>query len=52
MKELDVLSAKARTFLRTAEQTLSTGDYDSCASRYYDAKLFMLRQWADREAGK
>lgn len=41
MKELDVLSAKARTFLRTAEQTLSTGDYDSCASRCYYAMFLM-----------
>ena len=41
MKELEVLSAKARTFLRTAEQTLSSGDYDSCASRCYYAMFLM-----------
>ncbi|MBM4024952.1 MAG: HEPN domain-containing protein [Planctomycetes bacterium] len=41
MKEIDVLSAKAQTFIRSAEQVLSIGDYDSCASRCYYAMFLM-----------
>jgi uncharacterized protein (UPF0332 family) len=41
LKEIEVLSAKAQMFLGTAEQTLSTGDYDSCASRCYYAMFLM-----------
>lgn len=41
MKEIDVLSAKAQTFLRSAEQVLSMGDYDTCASRCYYAMFLM-----------
>lgn len=37
MKDIEILSAKARVFLRTAEQILSAGDYDSCVSRCYYA---------------
>ena len=40
-KDIEILSAKAQMFLRTAEQTLSTGDYDSCASRCYYAMFLM-----------
>ncbi len=52
MKEFEDLITKAERFLHTAEYVLSTADYDSCASRCYYAMFFMLRQWADREAGK
>ena len=41
MKEIEVLSAKAKTFLGTAEQALSSGDCDSCASRCYYAMFLM-----------
>ncbi len=45
MKDLEILSAKAQTFLRTAERALSDGDYDSCASRCYYA-MFSVAQAA------
>lgn len=41
MKDIEILSAKAQTFLRTAERVLSDGDYDSCASRSYYAMFLM-----------
>lgn len=41
LKDIEILSAKAQVFLGTAEQTLSTGDYDSCASRCYYAMFLM-----------
>ena len=41
MTEVQALTARARKFLGTAEQTLDTGDYDSCASRCYYAMFFM-----------
>jgi uncharacterized protein (UPF0332 family) len=41
LKDIETLSAKAQTFLRSAEQLLSTGDYDSCASRCYYAMFLM-----------
>lgn len=41
MKEIDDLIEKAEKFLHTAEYTLSTGDYDSCASRGYYVMFFM-----------
>ncbi len=40
-KDIEILSAKAHTFLRTAEHTLRIGDYDSCASRCYYAMFLM-----------
>ena len=45
LKEIDILSEKAQTFLRTAERTMSDGDYDSCASRCYYA-MFLMAQAA------
>jgi uncharacterized protein (UPF0332 family) len=45
LKEIDILSEKARTFLRTAERTMSDGDYNSCASRCYYA-MFLMAQAA------
>ncbi len=42
-KDLEILSAKAQVFLRTAEQTMSIGDYDSCASRCYYAMFIMAQ---------
>ena len=45
MKDIGILSAKAQTFLRTAEQTMGMGDYDSCASRCYYA-MFLMAQAA------
>lgn len=47
LKDIEILSAKARTFLGTAEQTLSTGDYDSCASRCYYAMFLMAEAARD-----
>ena len=41
MKDIESLSVKAQTFLRSAEQLLSAGDYDSCASRCYYAMFLM-----------
>ncbi len=37
MKDIEILVTKAQTFLRTAERTMSDGDYDSCVSRCYYA---------------
>jgi len=37
------LVKKAKKFLRTAEYTLGTEDYDSCASRCYYAMFFMAQ---------
>jgi uncharacterized protein (UPF0332 family) len=45
LKEIEMLSAKAQTFLASAGQLLSTGDYDSCASRCYYA-MFLMAQAA------
>ena len=45
MKDIEILSAKARTFIRSAEQPLGTGDYDSCASRCYYA-MFLTAEAA------
>jgi uncharacterized protein (UPF0332 family) len=42
-KDTGILSAKARRFLRSAEQLLEDGDYDSCASRCYYAMFFMAQ---------
>lgn len=33
MREIDDLIAKAEKFLKTAEDALHGGDYDSCVSR-------------------
>ena len=41
MKEIMDLIAKAEKFIRTAENALNTGDYDSCVSRCYYAMFFM-----------
>jgi uncharacterized protein (UPF0332 family) len=41
LKDIETLSEKAQTFLRTAERTMSDGDYDSCASRCYYAMFRM-----------
>jgi uncharacterized protein (UPF0332 family) len=41
MSELRDLIEKAERFLRTAERTMSDGDFDSCASRCYYAMFFM-----------
>lgn len=41
MTDIEILSAKARTFLGTAELAMSAGDYDSCASRCYYAMFLM-----------
>ncbi len=41
MTELKDLIQKAERFLRTAERTMSDGDFDSCASRCYYAMFFM-----------
>ena len=45
MNDIEILSTKAQTFLGTAEQVLSIGDYDSCASRCYYA-MFLMAQAA------
>jgi uncharacterized protein (UPF0332 family) len=45
LKDIEILSAKAQAFLRSAEQVLSGGDYDSCASRCYYA-MFAVAQAA------
>ena len=45
MNDMEILSAKAQTFLRTAERAMSDGDYDSCASRCYYA-MFSVAQAA------
>jgi len=41
MKEIKDFIEKAEKFLKTAEQALSIGDYDSCVSRCYYAMFFM-----------
>ena len=41
MKEIEDFIQKTGKFLKTAEQTLSIGDYDSCVSRCYYAMFFM-----------
>ena len=41
MKEITDFIAKAEKFIRTAENALNTGDYDSCVSRCYYAMFFM-----------
>ena len=41
MKEITDFIAKAEKFISTAENTLNTGDYDSCVSRCYYAMFFM-----------
>ena len=45
MKDIETLSTKAQTFLRSAERLMSDGDYDSCASRCYYA-MFSIAQGA------
>ncbi|OHB63274.1 MAG: hypothetical protein A2Y77_17170 [Planctomycetes bacterium RBG_13_62_9] len=40
-QDIGFLSAKAQMFLRSAEQTMGIGDYDSCASRCYYAMFTM-----------
>jgi uncharacterized protein (UPF0332 family) len=41
MKEIGDFIEKAEKFLNTAEQALSSEDYDSCVSRCYYAMFFM-----------
>ena len=41
MKEIKDFIEKAEKFLKTAEQALNIGDYDSCVSRCYYAMSFM-----------
>jgi len=41
MKEIKDFIEKAEKFLKTAEQALNIGDYDSCVSRCYYAMFFM-----------
>lgn len=41
MKEITDFVAKAEKFIKTAENALNTGDYDSCVSRCYYAMFFM-----------
>ena len=41
MKEITDFIAKAEKFIRTAENALNTGDYDSCVSRCYYTMFFM-----------
>lgn len=43
LKDTEILSEKAQTFLRTAERAMSDGDYNSCASRCYYAMFFMAQ---------
>ena len=43
LKDIEILSTKAQTFLRSAEQLLRAGDYDSCASRCYYAMFIMAQ---------
>ncbi len=42
---MEILTAKAEMFLRSAERDLSAGDYDPCASRCYYA-MFTIAQAA------
>jgi uncharacterized protein (UPF0332 family) len=46
LTDIEILSAKAQTFLRTAERILNTGDYDSCASRCYYYAMFLMAEAA------
>ena len=41
MREITDFTEKAEKFLRTAENALNNGDYDSCVSRCYYAMFFM-----------
>ncbi len=41
MSDIEILSAKAQTFVRSAELTMGAGDCDSCASRCYYAMFLM-----------
>jgi len=41
LKEITDFITKAEKFLKTAENALNTGDYDSCVSRCYYAMFFM-----------
>ena len=41
MKEIEDFVEKSEKFLKTAEQALNIGDYDSCVSRCYYAMFFM-----------
>jgi uncharacterized protein (UPF0332 family) len=41
MREIDDLLVKAEKFLKTAEDALHGGDYDSCVSRCYYAMFFL-----------
>ena len=41
MKEITDFITKAEKFIRTAQNALNTGDYDSCVSRCYYAMFFM-----------
>ncbi len=41
MREITDFIAKAEKFIRTTENALNTGDYDSCVSRCYYAMFFM-----------
>lgn len=41
MSDIEILSAKAQTFFRSAELTMGAGDYDTCASRCYYAMFLM-----------
>ncbi|HPP54603.1 MAG TPA: HEPN domain-containing protein [Thermoguttaceae bacterium] len=43
MTEIGHFIAKAEKFLRTAEQTLQIGDYDSCVSRSYYAMFYIAQ---------
>lgn len=40
-QDIEFLSGKAQMFLRSAEQSMGIGDYDSCASRCYYAMFTM-----------
>ena len=46
MTDIGILSAKAQTFLRSAEQVPSIGDCDSCASRCYYYAMFLMAEAA------
>jgi uncharacterized protein (UPF0332 family) len=41
VKEITDFITKAEKFIRTAQNALNTGDYDSCVSRCYYAMFFM-----------
>ena len=44
MKEIKDFIEKAEKFLKTAEQALNIGDYDSCVSRCYYAMFLWQKQ--------